>query len=82
MPEDGYEYAHAMALSALLGKGDKDLISEVESGGFKPSDILYIGVQELHNYQEKFLDEMGVSRGIGRENSFESEKIETFFSKI
>ncbi|MBQ7608768.1 MAG: arginase family protein [Desulfovibrionaceae bacterium] len=58
--EDGYPNAHAMVLGSLLGYGAECLKDMMQNAVFKPKDVLYVGLQGLHDYQEKFLDAVGV----------------------
>ena len=60
-PENGYPNAHAMVLGALLGGGAPQLAAQVQHGYFQPTDILYVGLQGLHDYQKRFLDKVGVA---------------------
>lgn len=61
---DGYPYAHAMVLRALLGKGDPFLDQQRKNPAFSPKDVLYLGLQGLHDYQKQFLDDMKVPYAI------------------
>ena len=56
--KDGYPNAHAMVLGSLLGNEDNPLTGLMKNEKFKPDEILYVGLQELHSYQQKFLNEM------------------------
>ncbi|MDO5114019.1 MAG: arginase family protein, partial [Planctomycetia bacterium] len=58
--KDGYPNAHAMVLGALLGHGDKALSELLKNRVFQADQILYVGLQGLHDYQEKFLKETKV----------------------
>ncbi len=58
--EDGYPNAHAMVLGALMGYGAKPLTEMMKNKKFHPDEILYVGLQELHDYQRKFLKDVGV----------------------
>ena len=58
---DGYPNAHAMALGALLGRGEPALVQTMRHPPFKPEEVLYVGLQNLHPYQKRFLDEAGVA---------------------
>lgn len=58
--KDGYPNAHAMVLGSLLGCGAEQLTRQMRNGRFNPDEVLYIGLQGLHDYQEKFLREAGV----------------------
>lgn len=60
MIKDGYPNAHAMVLGSLMGYGTKSLTELMRNEKFKASDILYVGLQGLHDYQKEFLDDMGV----------------------
>ncbi len=53
-PKDGYPNAHAMVLGALMGYGAPSLSKLLKNKAFQPSNILYVGLQGLHNYQEAF----------------------------
>lgn len=58
--EDGYPNAHAMVLGSLMGQGAPQLSGQMKNQKFKPDEILYVGLQGLHDYQEKFLNDVGV----------------------
>lgn len=60
VPENGYPNAHAMVLGSLLKNGDETLNELVKNNGFKADEILYVGLQPIHDYQEKFLKDLGV----------------------
>lgn len=60
LPENGYPNAHAMVLGSLLKLGEKSLEEKMENSAFKAEDILYVGLQGLHDYQRSFLDNAGV----------------------
>ena len=57
---DGYPNAHAMVLGSLMGYGAAQLSNQMRSAKFKPDEILYIGLQPVHDYQEKFLNDTGI----------------------
>ena len=59
--DDGYPCAHAMVLGSLLGYGAEQLRAQMKYAKFKPEEILYVGLQPLHDYQEKFLNDVGVN---------------------
>ena len=82
MPKDGYPNAHAMVLGSLLGYGDNSLSNIMENPKFKPSDIMYVGLQELHDYQEKFLNDIEVNYKIQTESIVSDEEIKSFVSKF
>ncbi len=82
MPQDGYPYAHAMVLGSLMGRGDKTLSSMMKNPPFKPSDILYVGLQNLHPYQEQFLKETGVDYKIQTNEFISDEEICSFMKRF
>lgn len=53
---DGYPNAHAMVLGSLLEQGAPQLVSRMRHPVFKPSDVLHVGLQQLHDYQEVCLN--------------------------
>jgi len=53
---DGYPNAHAMVLDSLLEQGAPQLVSRMRHPVFKPSDVLHVGLQQLHDYQEVCLN--------------------------
>lgn len=82
MPKDGYPNAHAMVLGALLGKGEKSMVEMLKNPPFKPNELLYVGLQGLHDYQAQFLDELGVNYKIQTEKFLTGEEIATFTEKF
>ena len=77
-PKDGYPNAHAMVLGSLLGHGDPALSCLMKNPKFKPDEILYVGLQELHDYQQKFLDHMGVNYKVQTESFISAKEIRAF----
>ena len=73
MPKNGYPNAHAMVLGSLMGYGYNSLSSTMKNSKFKSDEILYVGLQNLHDYQKKFLDDTGVDYKI-QSNEFVSDK--------
>ncbi|ALP04644.1 arginase family protein [Clostridioides difficile] len=51
---DDYPNAHAMVLGSLMGYGDNALSSLMKNKKFKADEILYVGLQEIHDYQKNF----------------------------
>lgn len=80
--QDGYPNAHAMVLGSLMGHGDNSLSSLMKNGKFSADDILYIGLQKLHDYQEKFLNEMHVDYKVQTEAFLSDEEIVRFMRKF
>ena len=75
---DGYPNAHAMVLGSLLGHGAAQLTREIKNSLFKPDEIFYIGLQPLHDYQEKYLDDMGVKYKVQDKTFVSSSEIKSF----
>lgn len=67
-----------MVLGTLLGSGEKSLTNLVENPFFAPEEILYVGLQGLHDYQKKFLDERGVRYRVQTDSFVISHEIEEF----
>lgn len=81
LPENGYPNAHAMVLAALLGRGAPSLAKELKNPAFGAKDLLYIGLQGLHDYQRKFLDDAGVDYAVQTEAFVSDERILTFLTE-
>lgn len=81
-PDDGYPNAHAMVLGSLLGQGAPQLVSQMQHPVFKPSDVLYVGLQQLHDYQEAYLNKLGVEYKIQSDAFVTDEEIKAFTSKF
>ncbi|WP_419026261.1 arginase family protein [Emergencia sp.] len=64
--EDGYPNAHAMVLGSLLGYGASQLSEQMENKRFKADEVMYVGLQPLHEYQENFLKGIGDGSGGGK----------------
>ena len=58
--KDGYPCAHAMVLGSLLG-GDKAIRDKLKANPFPADALLYVGLQELLDYQVDFLREKQVN---------------------
>ena len=81
-PEDGYAHAHAMVLGSLLGGGAPQLAAQVRHGSFQPEDVLYVGLQGLHDYQQKFLDAAGVPYKVQMDAFLPLAEIERFAARF
>lgn len=81
LPENGYPNAHAMVLAALLGRGAPSLAKELKNPAFGAKDLLYIGLQGLHDYQPKFLDDAGVDYAVQTEAFVSDERILAFLTE-
>lgn len=71
--DDGYPYAHAMVLGSLLGGGAEPLKKQMKNDFFKADELLYVGLQPLHDYQEDFLKNEGINYKI-QDQTFVSDK--------
>lgn len=80
--KDGYPNAHAMVLGSLLGGGDESLTELVENCSFQPDEILYVGLQGLHDYQKGFLDEKGVNYKVQTDSFVSSDEISEFIKRF
>ena len=76
--KDGYPHAHAMVLGSLLGHGDKSLSSLLKNRKFRAEEILYVGLQELHNYQRKFLEDIGINYSVQTKEFISEDEIRIF----
>jgi len=79
---DGYPMAHAMVLGSLLGYGASQLSGKMKNDKFKPDEILYVGLQPLHNYQDKFLKDVGVKFKIQDKEFVKDEEIKEFMKRF
>lgn len=81
-PKDGYPNAHAMVLGSLMGYGASSLTQLMKNKVFQPNDILYIGLQGLHDYQEAFLNEVGIKYKIQTEDFVSDQDILAFLKRF
>lgn len=79
---DGYPYAHAMVLGSLLGHGAGQLSDQMKHPKFKPEEILYVGLQPLHDYQEKLLNDMGVDYRVQDRAFVSDDEISAFMKQF
>lgn len=75
---DGYPNAHAMVLGSLMGHGAKQIAGQMKNPTFKPHEILYVGLQPIHGYQQKFLDDMGVCYQVQDHSFVSDDEIKAF----
>ena len=80
--KDGYPNAHAMVLGSLMGYGDSSLTDLIKNGKFRADEILYVGLQGLHDYQEKFLKDMGVGFKVQAEEFVSDDEIRAFMNRF
>lgn len=81
LPENGYPNAHAMVLGTLLGRGAPSLAAEMKNPAFGAKDLLYVGLQGLHDYQQQFLDDAGVDYSVQTEAFVSDERILEFLAR-
>lgn len=81
-PEDGYPNAHAMVLGSLMGFGAPQLCEHMQNKTFKPEEIMYVGLQPLHDYQETFLNRAGVAYKVQDKDAVSDEAIRLFTSRF
>ena len=79
---DGYPNAHAMVLGSLMGHGASRLSEQMRNAKFKPDEILYVGLQPIHDYQEKFLNDVGVAYKIQDKAFVSPEEISVFMGRF
>ena len=60
-PADDYPYAHALALSILLGDDSVPLSAELRNKPFPGDHILYVGLQDIFDYQRTVLENYQVA---------------------
>ena len=77
-PKDGYPNAHAMVLGSLMGYGDNSLSNMMKNNKFNPDEILYVGLQNLHDYQKNFLNNTGVNYKIQTNKFISNNEIHKF----
>lgn len=80
--KDGYPNAHAMVLGSLLGHGEASLADMMENKKFKADEILYVGLQNLHDYQEKFLHDAGVNYKVQTDAFVADDEIKAFIQRF
>lgn len=80
--KDGYPNAHAMVLGSLMGYGDGSLSNLMKNRKFRADEILYVGLQDMHDYQEKFLQDMHVAYKIQTEEFISDREISGFIKRF
>ncbi|MCD2491556.1 arginase family protein [Lacrimispora sp. NSJ-141] len=80
--KDGYPNAHAMVLGSLMGHGADSLSGMMKNKKFMSDEILYFGLQNLHGYQEKFLNDMGVSYKVQTDKFISDDEIREFMQRF
>lgn len=81
-PKDGYPNAHALVLGSLMGYGDNSLSNMMKNNKFNPDEILYVGLQNLHDYQKNFLNNTGVNYKIQTNKFISNNEIHKFIKRF
>jgi len=81
-PKDGYPNAHAMVLGSLMGYEDNSLSNMMKNNKFNPDEILYVGLQNLHDYQKNFLNNTGVNYKIQTNKFISNNEIHKFIKRF
>ena len=79
---DGYPNAHAFVLASLLGEEETKITKLMKNKKFKSDEILCVGLQEIHDYQEKFLKEKNINYKIQTDRFLTNEEIKDFIKKF
>lgn len=80
--KDGYPNAHAMVLGSLMGNEDNPLTGLMKNKKFKPDQVLYVGLQGLHSYQKKFLNDMKVDYKVQTEAFISDDEMKAFMGRF
>jgi len=80
--KDDYPNAHAMVLGSLMGYGESSLSELMKNNAFKADEVLYVGLQELHDYQKKFLNDMNVDYKMQIEEFLSDKEIKNFMDRF
>lgn len=80
--KDGYPFAHAMVMGSLLGGGAEPLKRQMKNPFFKPDQLLYVGLQPLHDYQEDYLSSVGVNYKIQDKSFVPDDEIRAFIRRF
>ena len=82
VPSDGYPNAHAMVLRSLMGKGEAAFSELMKNRPLSGDEILYIGLQPVHDYQKRFLDESGIYYKIQDRQFISDDEIRSFVRRF
>lgn len=80
--KDNYPNAHAMVLGSLLGYGDSSLSGLMKNEKFRGDEVLYIGLQGLHDYQERFLESLNIDYKVQTDGFVTDNEIKDFISRF
>ena len=79
---DGYPNAHGMVLGSLMGYGVSRLSEQMRNKKFRADEILYLGLQPIHDYQEKFLNYVGVVYKVQDKAFVSQDEISAFMKRF
>ena len=82
VPSDRYPNAHAMVLRSLMGKGEAAFSELMKNRPLSGDEILYIGLQPVHDYQKRFLDESGIYYKIQDRQFISDDEIRSFVRRF
>lgn len=82
LPQNGYANAHAMVLASLLGRENVAFSALLENEPFRANELLYIGLQGLHEYQKQFLNQMNVAYKVQSESFISDDEIKGFLARF
>ena len=71
-----------MILGALLGQEDNPLAALRQNPAFTAGQVLYIGLQDLHDYQAAYLDRIGVDYRIQTRTFIDHAAITAFMRRF
>ena len=71
-----------MVLGSLMGYGDNSLSNMMKNNKFNPDEILYVGLQNLHDYQKNFLNNTGVNYKIQTNKFISNNEIHKFIKRF
>ena len=80
--KNDYPNAHAMVLGSLMGFGDSSLYDLMKNKKFQAGEIMYVGLQGLHDYQEEFLKERNVDFKIQTDEFVSDAEIQAFMNRF
>ncbi len=79
---NGYPNAHAYVLASLMGESETKITKLLKNKPFSADQILYVGLQDLHDYQAEFLQKRGVNYQIKNEKFVSTPEISEFIAQF
>lgn len=80
--KDGYPNAHAMVLGSLMGYENGLPAGLRKNKAFRAGEVLFVGLQRLHDYQENFLHDIGADYKIQTEAFVSDDEIKNFIRRF